>query len=121
LALLERGGVLALVADRDVTGEGIDARFFGEPTRVPGGPALLALRSGATLLPCAVYQRPGGVSEGAIRPPLDTQRQGRLRADVERVTESLVHEFESLIAAAPEQWHVFQPNWPSEAANESPS
>ena len=84
---------------------------------MPGGPATLALRSGADLLPTAVYFRSGreGV-RGVVRAPLDTARTGRLREDVARVTQDLARDFEVLIRAAPEQWHLMQPNWPSDRA-----
>jgi KDO2-lipid IV(A) lauroyltransferase len=49
-----------------------------------------------------------------VLPPLDTTRQGRLREDVQRVTQDLAHALEDLIRRAPEQWHLLQPNWPSD-------
>ena len=50
-----------------------------------------------------------------VRPALPTQRSGEgLRADVHRVTQILATELEYLIRRAPEQWHLFQPNWPSD-------
>jgi len=52
---------------------------------------------------------------GVVRPALDTTRSGgRLRADVERVTQDLAVELEHLIRRSPYQWHLFQPNWPSD-------
>ena len=48
------------------------------------------------------------------RAPLDTERRGRLRDDVQRLTQELAHVFEDLIRKAPEQWHLLQPNWPSD-------
>ena len=75
----------------------------------------MALRTGAALLPTAVYFR-GGKVHGLVRPPIPTERQGRLRDDVERITQLLAYELERLIALAPEQWHLLQPNWPSDYA-----
>jgi KDO2-lipid IV(A) lauroyltransferase len=44
-----------------------------------------------------------------------TARRGEgLRDDVARVTQALARELEFLIRRAPEQWHLFQPNWPSD-------
>jgi KDO2-lipid IV(A) lauroyltransferase len=43
-------------------------------------------------------------------------REGRLRDDAARVTQDLARRFEELIRAAPEQWHLLQPNWPSDQA-----
>ncbi len=117
LASLAAGTVIALLADRDVTGDGVDVEFFGQKTRIPGGPALLALRSGAPLVPCAIYVRAGGSYDLRLRPPIDTARRGRLREDVERVSQDIVNAFEDLIRKAPEQWHVFQPLWNAEDAD----
>ncbi|MEQ8839642.1 MAG: phosphatidylinositol mannoside acyltransferase [Acidimicrobiales bacterium] len=110
---LNNGQVLCLLADRDLQGNGVPVEFFGERTTLPGGPATLALRTGSPLLPTAVYWR-DGLRYAVVSPALDTERRGRLRDDVARVTQDLAHRFESLIEAAPEQWHLLQPNWPSD-------
>ena len=114
LAALKRNDVVCLLADRDVNGAGIDVTFFGEKTTMPGGPATLALRSGAPLCPTAVYFDGRYGHRGVVRPPLDATRTGRLRADVHRLTQQVADELEELIRAAPEQWHLMQPNWPSD-------
>lgn len=106
--------VVALVCDRDLTGEGVEVEFFGERTTLPAGPATLSLRTGAALLPVAVYFRPHGQHRAIVEPPLPIDRQGRLRDDVTRITQELAHRFEGLISEAPEQWHLLQPNWPSD-------
>jgi len=113
MAALRRGEVLGLLCDRDLTGDGIDVEFFGERTRLPAGPATLALRSGAPLLACCVLFE-GDHHRGIVRPPLDTSRQGTLREDVSRITQDMARALEGLIRRAPEQWHVFQPNWPTD-------
>jgi len=112
-ATLHRGGVVGLLCDRDLTGDGVEVEFMGERTRLPGGPATLALRTGAPLLPCAVLFE-GDHHRGIVLPPLPTDRRANLRADVGRVTQALADALASLIRRAPEQWHVFQPNWPSD-------
>jgi len=111
---LRQGRVVALVSDRDLSGTGVEVEFFGERTQLPGGPATLALRSGAPLLPAAVYIHPDGTTRGVVRPPMEIKRQASLREDVVRVTQAIAHELEALIRLAPEQWHLFQPNWPSD-------
>jgi phosphatidylinositol dimannoside acyltransferase len=110
LTELRGGGAIALVADRDVVGDGIVVPFFSTPTRIPAGPAVLALRSGATIIPCTVYQH-GPEYYGHFGPPIVPDRQGPLRADVARITRELAAVFESFIARDPAQWHVFQPLW----------
>jgi len=115
LGALGRNEIVCLLCDRDLQGGGVEVEFFGERTTLPGGPAMLALRSGAPLVPVAVYftDRLNG-HYGLVRPPIPSVRRGKLREDVARVTQLLAHELEFLIRRAPEQWHLFQPNWPSD-------
>lgn len=119
---LRSNRVVCLLADRDLAGDGVPVEFFGEETTLPAGPATLAVRSGAALIPAAVYFRPHGHHFAKIEAPLPAERQGRLREDVTRITQHLARRFEELVRMAPEQWHVMQPNWPSdhpEGANNS--
>ncbi len=114
LEALSKGGLVGLVSDRDIVGNGVEVELFGEPTTLPAGPAALALRSGSVLLPAAVYMDAGGSHRGVILAPLDTSRRGRFREDVQRVTCDLAGKLEELIRRAPEQWHMFQPAWPAD-------
>ena len=111
LRALEDGALVCLVCDRDLTGDGVEVDFFGAPARVPRGPALLALRAGVPLLPAAAGFLADGRQRVTIGAPLDLERRGRLRDDVERVTKDLVRHFEEQIAAHPDQWLVMQPVW----------
>jgi lauroyl/myristoyl acyltransferase len=112
---LRDGRVVCLVCDRDLTGDGIPVTFFDETTRLPGGPAVLAFRTGAPILPVGIYFGPDGTHHARILPPLHAERRGRMRDDVSRVTQQLADRFEELIRAAPDQWLMLQPNWPSDA------
>ena len=113
---IKAGHVVCLLSDRDISGGGPEVECFGERTRLPAGPVTLALRTGALLLPTAVYETPGNRVLGVVRPPMDLEREGRLRADVARLTQVLAYELEELIAAQPQQWHLQSPNWPSDVA-----
>jgi KDO2-lipid IV(A) lauroyltransferase len=115
LKALRNNEVVCLLCDRDIERNGVEVRFFGETTTLPAGPATLGLRTGAAVLPTAVYftDRPNG-HHAIVRPPLPLHRLGGLREDVARVTQLLADELEFLIRRAPEQWHMFQPNWPSD-------
>jgi KDO2-lipid IV(A) lauroyltransferase len=114
LQALRAGKLVGLLCDRDIVGGGVEVDFFGERTTLPAGPATLAMRTGAALMAAAVYSGPGKEHTGEILPPVDTERHGGLRADVARVTQAIAHDLEILIRRAPEQWHLFQPNWPSD-------
>ncbi len=108
--------VVCLLADRDLQGGGPEVEFFGERTTLPAGPATLSMRTGAPILPTAVYftDRVDG-HHAWVRPPLAFERIGpRLRDDIGRVTQLLAEELEILIRREPSQWHMFQANWPSD-------
>ena len=113
LRALRANQVVALLSDRDIGGRGVEVEFFGERTTLPGGPATLALRADAPVLPTAVYFSGPG-HHAVVRPPIPLARSTSLRADVARLTQAIAYELEDLIRAAPEQWHLFQPNWPSD-------
>jgi KDO2-lipid IV(A) lauroyltransferase len=112
---LRQGHVLCLLSDRDIGGGGIEVEFFGERTRLPAGPAMLSLRSGAPILPTTIYftDRHDG-HLGVVRPPVAFERTGKLRDDVAALTQVLAIELEICIRRAPDQWHLFQPNWPTD-------
>ena len=114
---LRAGRLACLVCDRDLTGGGLPVRLFGAPAVMPGGPASIALKTGAPLLPCSVYhdRRPGHW-RAVVHPPLEPERTGDTRADTQALTQRLAAEFERLIAAAPTQWHVLSPYFRTRAS-----
>jgi lauroyl/myristoyl acyltransferase len=114
LAALRANRIVCLLCDRDLSGDGVEVEFFGERTTLPGGPATLALRTGAALLPVAAYFAEGRDHHAVVLPPIEVTRDGRLREDVARITQMLASAFEDLIRQAPEQWHLLQPNWPTD-------
>ncbi len=106
---------VCLLSDRDLTGRGVAVRFFGEETTLPAGPLLLGIRSGRPVLPVAVYCEKNRYRV-VLRPPLAIPREGNLRDRLRRGAQLMADAFEDLIRVAPEQWHLLQPNWPSDRA-----
>lgn len=113
LRALRRNEVVGLLCDRDIDGNGVEVDLFGERTTLPAGPVTLSLRTGAAVLPTAVYFE-GDRHRGVIHPPLGFERTGDLRRDVAIGTQRLADALQAMISRAPEQWHVLQPNWPSD-------
>ena len=112
------GAAVALLSDRDLKGSGVGVEFFGEETTLPAGAATLALRTGAPILPVAAYFSPSGGHHIVIRPPIPVLENAPDRSgEIARVTQRIAHELELLIAHAPEQWHLLQPNWPSDVSS----
>jgi len=111
IQLIGDNELIALVADRDLKGRGVAVEMFGEERRMPAGPALLALTTGSPLLPAACYDEGDGWVT-YVEPPVEIERTESLREDVTALTRLLARRFERSIAAAPTQWHMFQPAWP---------
>jgi phosphatidylinositol dimannoside acyltransferase len=106
LRRLRDGGVVCLLADRDLTGAGTEVAFFGAAARMPLGPARLAAVSGATLLAIGCWFTPQG---WAIRfhPPVLVPD----RSAVRQATQTVADCFATDIAAHPQDWHMLQPLW----------
>jgi KDO2-lipid IV(A) lauroyltransferase len=108
---LRRKDLVAIVGDRPVTGQGIVATFFGRPTLVPDGHALLARKFGASIVPGFLVMQPDGrydlVVEDVIEPGVTDDEEADIRDCVERC----LRVFERYIRRYPEQWYVFRPIW----------
>jgi phosphatidylinositol dimannoside acyltransferase len=108
---IEEGNVVALLADRDLTGRGIKVEMFGATCRLPAGPAMLAVSTGAPVVLVASYETPTGW-RGLVRPIAMPESTGDRRADARSITQAIASAFERCIAAAPADWHMFQAGWP---------
>jgi len=107
---LKEGKMIALVADRDLSGSGVEVTMFGRKTKMPPGPAVLALRTGCDLIPATIYQHEDGTWRAWVLPALE--RPDETAPDAVAVyTQRLAEKFEELIRAAPAQWHVFNRYW----------
>jgi lauroyl/myristoyl acyltransferase len=107
---IAEGRVVALVADRDLTGRGIEVEMFGGRRTLPAGPALLALSSGAPIVVAAIYE----TAEGwrcVLHPLAEPPRTGSRREDATAITREIARAFERAISASPPDWHLFQPGW----------
>ncbi|PIB77356.1 phosphatidylinositol mannoside acyltransferase [Mycobacterium celatum] len=104
--------IVCLMAERDLTRTGVQVDFFGEPTRLPAGPAKLAIETGAALLPTHCWYSDDGWP-AHIYPPLDCTS-----GDVVAITQALAKKFAVNIAAHPADWHMLQPQWLADLSTE---
>lgn len=109
---LRRGGVVGLVAERDLSGDGLPVEFFGHRVTMPQGPATLAVLTGAAVI-VGRSLRIGPERFEVRAHQLEWTPTGDRHADIEALTRRIAARMESDIATAPEQWFgAFQRFWP---------
>ncbi|MFB7636979.1 phosphatidylinositol mannoside acyltransferase [Streptomyces sp. NPDC056149] len=108
---LRAGGLVCLVADRDLSSSGIPVKFFGEQTKMPAGPAMLALQTGAMLLPVTLWYDESPIMRGRVHPEVDVPENGTRAEKAAHMTQALADAFASGIADHPEDWHMLQRLW----------
>jgi KDO2-lipid IV(A) lauroyltransferase len=115
--VLERGEILAITVDWGYRPGDVPVRLFGTWTTLPAGPAMLAAKSGALIVPVFTVRQPNGryfvFHADPIRP------EGTAKPEIQRVTQRIADAFESALARAPEQWYSFQQQWPATAAEQA--
>ncbi|MFJ3335711.1 phosphatidylinositol mannoside acyltransferase [Streptomyces sp. NPDC086766] len=108
---LRDGGLVCLVADRDLSASGVEVKFFGETARMPAGPALLAQQTGALLLPVTLWYDDSPVMRGRVHPPVEVPGTGTRAEKTSVMTQALADAFATGIADHPEDWHMLQRLW----------
>ncbi|WP_406115873.1 phosphatidylinositol mannoside acyltransferase [Streptomyces sp. NBC_01014] len=108
---LRDGGLVCLVADRDLSASGVEVTFFGEATRMPAGPALLAQQTGALLLPVTLWYDDSPVMRGRVHPPVEVPETGTRPEKTSVMAQALADAFATGIAEHPEDWHMLQRLW----------
>jgi KDO2-lipid IV(A) lauroyltransferase len=108
---LRDGGLICLVAERDLSASGVEVEFFGETTRMPAGPALLAQQTGAVLLPVTLWYDDSPVMQGRVHSPVEVPETGNRAEKTSVMTQALADAFATGIAEHPEDWHMLQRLW----------
>lgn len=107
---LGRAHIVPLLADRDLSARGIEVQFFGAATRMPPGPALLALRTGAPLFVVEMWFERDR-AHGRLHGPLPLPQGGSLDQRVRELTQQVADQLAAGIAAHPTDWHMLQRLW----------
>lgn len=118
--LTEGNHIVALPADRDISRHGVEVDFFGAKTKMPAGPARLALITGAPVLPAGLwYEEDRGYAR--IYEPIrvahdepigpDAPNQPGFTEAIARITQEMANRFELAISEHPEDWHMLQKLW----------
>lgn len=107
---LDQGYVVPLLADRDLSPRGVEVTFFGGRARMPAGPALLALRTGAPLYTVTMWYEPER-ARCALSQPIEVPTEGPLDQRVRDLTQKVADGLAAGIAQHPEDWHMLQRLW----------
>ncbi|MER5502519.1 MULTISPECIES: phosphatidylinositol mannoside acyltransferase [unclassified Streptomyces] len=108
---LRSGGLVCLVADRDLSASGVEVSFFGDTARMPAGPALLAQQTGALLLPVTLGYDDTPVMKARVHPPVEVPATGDRTERTSAMTQALADAFATGITEHPEDWHMLQRLW----------
>ena len=113
--VLRRREMLGLLVDWGYRRDGIPVHMFGAWTTLPAGPAALAAKTGARIVPIAIRRMPGDRTfHAAMDEPIDVPSSAP--ADLLAATQKLADAVAASIAAAPAQWYSFKPIWPADPA-----
>ena len=110
---LQAGKLIALVADRDMSRNGIEVNFFGKTSKMPSGPAILAIKTGAPLITAYVRYTPGGIEiifDEIIKPTNSESEEEQIKV----ITQSMADNFAKRIKENPVDWHMLQRIWVDE-------
>jgi phosphatidylinositol dimannoside acyltransferase len=112
-ALRDRA-ILGLVVDWGYRADGIPVQLFGEWTTLPAGPAMLAARTHAAIVPVVCRRQEDGTYEASHYEPIEVTSGGD--DEMRRATQQIANALEDMIATAPDQWYSFKPIWPESEA-----
>jgi len=110
---LNQGKLIALVADRDMSRNGIEVNFLGGVAKMPAGPAILALKTGAPLVTAYIRYLEKGIEitfDETIKLPVAGSEEEQIKI----VTQSMADNFAKRIKDSPVDWHMLQRIWVDE-------
>ncbi len=110
---LLRGGMVAILGDRDVTSRGTKVPFFGKPALIPRGMPVLAVRTGASILPCMMLRQRNGRFKFFFEKPFRADLSRNADESERDVLERWIKILEKYIVLYPEQWFMYHRMWES--------
>lgn len=109
--VLKRNEVLGILGDKDYTSNGIYVDFFHKTARLPKGPAVFSLKTGAPIVFCAIIRGKTDKYQMYFKPPVFPETTGDYDKDLENVMKKYIVFFEEFIRKNPGQWYVFRRIW----------
>ncbi|MGH2407972.1 MAG: lysophospholipid acyltransferase family protein, partial [Candidatus Limnocylindrales bacterium] len=112
-AVLRQPAILGLLVDWGYRSDDIPVRLFGDWTTLPAGPAALAAKTRAAIVPMVCRRLPDGHFRAEHFAPIELADDSP--AEVARATQAIADAVEAMVRFAPEQWYTFKPMWPASA------
>jgi KDO2-lipid IV(A) lauroyltransferase len=117
LKVLKSGGSVALLIDQDTTKvKSTFVEFFGRPASTPIGAALLALKTGASVLPAFSHLGDDGLQHIEILPEITLEITGDEDVDLQKNTQIFTRFIEDRIRRYPSQWLWMHERWKTQPA-----
>jgi lauroyl/myristoyl acyltransferase len=114
LGILRRNEALALMIDCPNHGQGVSVKLGSHQVKFPSGAAIMALRTGARVVPCGLVRTSNSTFQGIIAKPIDYRPIGKVAEDVKALTQSAVQALEEMTRSFIDQWYIFHPLIPQE-------
>ena len=109
--LLKNNGLLAVLGDRDFSKKGVYIDFFGRPTLIPKGPAVLSYRTGAAIVPTFVIRKADDTYRFIFEEPILPDQSADETAAIEALAKRYTNSIERCVRRYPNQWFVFRKVW----------
>lgn len=106
---LREPAILGFLIDWGYRSTDVPVRLFGRWTTLPAGPALLAARTGAPIVPVGTWRTERGFAAEHLEP---IEVPDASEATIARASQAIADAFERLIARDPAGWYSFKPMWP---------
>lgn len=110
-SVLREPALLGLLVDWGYRSDGVPVRLFGDWTTLPAGPAVLAAKTNAVIVPIVCRRQPDGRFTGEWLDPIEVTDSSPER--IAEATQAIAHAIEAMVRPAPEQWYTFKPIWPA--------
>ena len=111
---LSNNEIVAVLGDRDFSGQGLKMEFFGRKALIPKGPAIFSIRSGAPIVPIFVIRQKDDKFRVIFEPRLSYQLTGNTELDAESITKEVLKVLERYIKRYPCQWFMAADFWKEE-------
>ncbi|MDQ2800232.1 MAG: lysophospholipid acyltransferase family protein, partial [Armatimonadota bacterium] len=109
LQRLRKNGIVAILPDQK--SEDVFVPFFGKLAGTVAGPAVLALKTGAGIVPMFCPRQPDGTYRMVLCPEIDTMATGDTDADIKRIMTDINRVIEDMVRQYPEQWLWLHDRW----------